>query len=286
MAGWLELQVVVPRAVVEAAGELVMAAGSVGLQEEAPPGEALPLRQPWDTGPLAPSPSRALLRGWWPAEDAAGCDAAARRLAGIPGVEVLGKRAVSDEDWANDWRAAFHRMEVSPRLAVAPPWEALPGDLVIEPGMAFGTGEHPTTWAILQGIDRLATPGGRCLDVGCGSGVLGLAAAQLGMDVWGVDIDPDCVSTARENAARNGLAARFDATPLQRVEGVWDLVVANLYAEVLAALAPELRRLTGGRLLLAGILADRVAGVRAALAPMRIVAERQDGDWVSLELAP
>ncbi len=284
MGAWAELRVVVGRAALEGAQDLLMEEGALGVQEDLLPGETPRYRQPWDEGPPPPPPARALLRAWWPAEGFAERFVVLERaLSGRSEVGVPAWETIDDEDWGETWKRSFHRIPISARLAVAPPWEAEPGDVVIEPGLAFGTGEHPTTRACLEGVDRLAVPGGRCLDVGCGSGVLALAAAQLGMEAWGVDTDPEAVRAADEAAARNGLTARFDTTPLARIGGPFDLVVANLYAEVIVMLAPELLRVTGSHLVLAGILADRAHKVEAALSALRLVARRQEGDWVSLE---
>ncbi len=286
MGSWAELRVVVERIAVETAEDLLMALGALGVVEDLLPGEVPRFLQPWDTGPPPPPPARNLIRAWWPAEGFSDrfpeiCAALADRA----GIGAPAWETIQDEDWGETWKRSFHRLIVSPRLAVSPPWEAQPGDLVIEPGLAFGTGEHPTTRACLEGIARLAQRGGTCLDVGCGSGVLALAAARLGMTAWGVDTDRDAVRCSREAAALNGLEARFDDTPLERVQGTFDLVVANLFAEVISALAPQLRRVTGRHLVLAGILADRAHLVEAALSGMRQVSRRQDGDWVSMEYA-
>ncbi len=282
MARWAQVSVVVPRGSLDAAGQRLLALGATGLQEDFLPGEAPPPRQPWDTGPPAPLPPRALLRGWFSEDDWARVPAGPLWDGGAaPTVEWQ-----DDQDWAESWKAGFSRLEITDDFAVAPPWEARPGDLVIEPGMAFGTGEHPTTRACLGGVLRNAVAGGRCLDVGTGTGVLALAAVRKGMTARGIDIDADAVTASIENAELNGLQAEFDATPLHKLSGRWELVVANVYAEVLVLLAPDLRRLTAGRLLLAGILADRAPSVVAALAPMRVVHEEREGDWVYLELVP
>lgn len=283
MARWDEIRVVVPRGLVKGASALFMELGAVGVQEDVVPGDRRVFRQPWDTGPAPRAPARALLRGWWD-EGAVPAELPAR-------LEALGVRAqverglVEEQDWAESWKENFRRLVISERLAVAPPWEAQPGDVVIEPGLAFGTGEHPTTAAILAAIDRLAEPGGSVLDVGCGSGVLALAGARLGMRATGVDIDPLAVRAAREAAAANALEAHFDDTPVERIEGSYDLVVANLFAEVLVALAPHLIRLTGRHLALAGILSDRADRVVEAYASLRLIARRDDGEWTALEYA-
>ena len=149
--------------------------------------------------------------------------------------------------------------------------------------MAFGTGEHETTKACLHAVVEHGVAGERCLDVGTGSGVLALAAAKMGMEAWGVDIDPDSVQAARGNAERNGLVIRVDDTPLADVDGTFELVVANLFAEVIVALADDLKRVSERRLAVAGILADRAEMVVSALAPMRLDKEIREGDWVHME---
>lgn len=287
MASWAELRLVVARPAIEIVQDLLMEAGALGVQEDLLPGEVPRYRQPWDEGPPPPPAERVLLRAWWPAEGfAARFSVLEAVLAGRIGVGAPAWEAMDDEDWGETWKRSFHRIRISERLAVAPPWEAEPGDLVIEPGLAFGTGEHPTTRACLEAIDRLARPGWSCLDVGCGSGVLALAAAKLGMRAWGVDTDPDAVRSAQAAARDNGLDARFDQTPLHAIPGRHALVVANLYAEVIVALSADLLRKTAEVLVLAGILAEREHKVTEALRTMRLLRRRQDGDWVSLELAP
>lgn len=285
MARWVEMRLVVPRERVEEVSAAVLELEAVGVQEDYLPGEAPPPRQPWDTGPAAPEPPRVLLKAWWPDALADGARVAvARAVAGWRGISAPEWGVVDDQDWAEAWKQGFTRIVISERLVVAPPWEAQDGDLVVEPGMAFGTGEHPTTRACLEAVDRLASPGGRCLDVGCGTGVLAILAAQRGMEARGIDIDADAVAASRENATRNGVQVAFDDTRLEHVEGSYDLVVANVFAEVLVQMAPDLSRLTAGRLVLAGILADRAPMVIDALFDMRLVSRRQDGEWVCLEL--
>ena len=284
---WVELQLVVGRAWAEDGAALLVDEGAEGVQEDFLPGEAPPPRQPWEEGPPAPLPPLVLLKGWWPEELFEGV--LARVAAGSAAWE--GARPpvvvpVVEEDWANAWKAHFQPLVISPRLTVAPPWEAQPGDLVIEPGMAFGTGEHPSTRACLAAVDAYAAPGGACLDVGCGSGVLALAAAHLGMRAVGIDNDPEAVRASAENAARNGLRVAFSETPVADVAGTFELVVANLFAEVLVSMAADLRRLTAGHLVLAGILAERAPKVEAAFAGMRLVARQPAGEWVSLVYAP
>lgn len=283
---WAELALVVPRQRLGEISGALFALGALGLQEDHLPGEAPVPRQPWDEGPPPPPTERVLLRGWW---DASAFGAARERLAaevaGWPGVGEPEWRMLEDGGWDEAWRAHCQPVRVQDGLVISPPWCAESGDLILEPGMAFGSGEHPTTRAMLELIARRAVPGQRCLDVGTGSGILALAAAHLGMEVWGVDTDPQAVSAARDNLQTNGLDARVDATPLASVSGSYELVVANLYAEVLVMLAPDLVRVCGGILGVAGVLGDKADVVKQALGDLTLVQERPEGDWVSMEFS-
>jgi ribosomal protein L11 methyltransferase len=281
---WVEVRLVVERSQVDVVSDILFGQGAQGIQEDHRPGEAPDLLQPWDNGPPPAQPAIVLLRSWWP-EEAFG----ARRTLIEGALAAYGKLSVSrvdESEWSTSWRAGFSPVRISSRLVVAPPWAAEPDDLQIEPGMAFGTGEHPSTRWCLEGVNRLAQPGETCLDVGTGSGVLALAAARLGMDAFGIDTDARAIREAGENAQRNHLSVRFEEMELAAVTGRFDLVVANIYAEVLVALAAELRARCAGRMVLSGILRDRLPIVRAAFSDMREIRLEQDSDWACVELAP
>jgi ribosomal protein L11 methyltransferase len=169
---------------------------------------------------------------------------------------------------------------IHPAWTDPPPVE--PGDLVVEidPGRVFGHGGHPTTRLLLEDLAERLVGGERVLDVGCGSGVLSVAAALLGAgEVVGIDIDPDAVTVTHENAARNGVEVTVSTTPLHEIDGRYDLVLANIGADVLIDLAPELQRV-GGTLLLSGVLAERAGEVAASYAGTATVREL-DG-WVAI----
>ncbi|GAA5335744.1 MULTISPECIES: 50S ribosomal protein L11 methyltransferase [Thermus] len=197
---------------------------------------------------------------------------------------------VPDEDWLSAWRRDL-KPALAPPFVVLAPWHTWEGPeipLVIEPGMAFGTGHHETTRLALMALARHLRPREKVLDLGTGSGILAIAAAKLGGEALGVDIDPSVLPQAEANARQNRVAVRFlegsltEALPF----GPFDLVVANLFAELHQAFAPQYRAALapGGRLLATGILREKAPMVREALvgagfAPLEEVGE---GEWVLL----
>ena len=197
---------------------------------------------------------------------------------------------VGDEDWLEAWRRDLKPALAPPFVVLAPwhTWEGAEIPLVIEPGMAFGTGHHETTRLALKALARHLRPGDKVLDLGTGSGVLAIAAEKLGGKALGVDIDPMVLPQAEANAKRNGVRPRFLEGSLEAALpfGPFDLLVANLYAELHAALAPRYREalVPGGRALLTGILKDRAPLVREALAGagFRPLEEAAEGEWVLL----
>lgn len=202
-------------------------------------------------------------------------------------------RAVPDEDWLESWKATFTPIRIG-RFLVRPTWSdtAHDGDaiaLVLDPGMAFGTGLHPTTQACLERLSTLEVAGKRLLDVGCGSGVLAIAAARRGAaGVTAVDTDPLAVRAAAANAARNGVAVAVSAGSAADLGGTFDIVLANIVAPVLRRIAPDLRaRLApGGALVLAGVIAGEEVETAGAFAGLGLRVTERDarGDWVSLVL--
>lgn len=277
---WWELHLEgLPRTRLEEASARLFAIGAAGLEERYLPGEAPPPRQPWDRGPTAPEPERIVLVAWFEDPDPV---ALGRRLVGFaPATRWV---EVEEQDWSESWKQGFETVRISDRLVISPPWDAPPGALIVEPGQGFGTGHHPTTRQALAALDRRADGLRTCLDVGCGSGILALAAARLGLEVEGVDVEASAIRDAERNAVVNDLQARFSTTPVSRLRGPYDLVLANLHAELVELLGSELIRLTGSWLVIAGILADREPIARAALEPaLELVAREVDGEWVSLE---
>lgn len=222
-------------------------------------------------------------------DDVAAMLAAAARAAGLAGSPDFAVEPVAEQNWVQLTQAQFDPIRVSGRLWIVPSWHAAPDpaaiSLVLDPGMAFGTGSHPTTRLCLEWLERCVTSGCSVLDYGCGSGILAIAAARLGAGrVAGVDIDPQAVVAARSNAERNGVDALFADSALP-VAGEYDLVVANILSNPLRVLAPAIcaHVRPGGRLALSGILkeqADEIIGIYAQWLPLHVAGERED--WVCL----
>ncbi|MBN1661388.1 MAG: 50S ribosomal protein L11 methyltransferase [Anaerolineae bacterium] len=238
------------------------------------------------------------------------------RILPIPEPEI---RELAEEDWAQAWKEQYHRMRVGRRIVIVPAWEEYgpaPGEVVLrlEPGMAFGTGLHPTTRLCLTAIEDELAPAQSVLDVGTGSGVLAIAAARLGAEhVLAIDADPVAVRVAGENVAANGVAEQVevrraslaggDAVPRHFMEvedgavaalpildsGCFDLVLVNILAPVITGMAAALaaRTAPGGHLIAAGLIETQEAGVLGALQVHGLALTRrtQEQDWVCLTLA-
>ena len=198
---------------------------------------------------------------------------------------------VQEDDWLNNWRKFFKPMPVGERLLINPSWytDTDPQGravLNIDPGLAFGTGKHETTRLCLEAIERRLKKGDSVLDVGCGSGILGIAAVLLGADsAFGVDIDALAVRTANENAEVNGVGGRFTAIAgdlVDKVEGKFDLVVANIVADAIIALSASVKSFMkpDSLYIVSGIIDTRADDVRMAVRDsFEIVEENTQGGW-------
>jgi ribosomal protein L11 methyltransferase len=300
---WLELSVAADVEAVEAVSEILGRVAPGGTSVE-------PAFDLVDEGlgaridPTRPS----IVRAYVPARDPAAAERAVAEATealghlqafGLRPIGELTTRIVHEADWAEAWKAHFPVLRVGRRLVIKPTWRrhrAAAGDVVLalDPGMAFGTGLHPTTRLCLAALETIADAGllagARVLDVGCGSGILAIAAAKLGAaTVLGVDTDPIAVEASIANAARNGLASRLTARggSLPSGDPAHDVVLANLIASVLIALAEPLRDelRPGGALLASGIFIDREEAVRSAFTTVGLVvtARTAEGEWVALE---
>ncbi len=225
---------------------------------------------------------------------AADHDQSSRRLGPLGSNWTLTHVDVDDEP-TQTWREFATPVEISPTLVIAPAWQppppAVAGRLtvVIEPGGAFGLGDHPTTRLSAAAVERLVPLRGRVLDVGCGTGVLAIIAALNGAGATvAVDIAEAAVEATVDNAQRNGVqrAISVSTTGVDVLDGQFDLVVANVLAPALVAMAPHLRRLTSaaGSLVISGLLADSYDRVAQSLAPMLVQRVDLLDGWAAVEL--
>ena len=218
-------------------------------------------------------------------------EASVRRAAASLGVETpaFTLENLAEQDWVRRTQAQFGPLRIAERLWVIPSWcepvdpQAI--NLELDPGLAFGTGSHPTTRLCLRWLAANLVPGQSVLDYGCGSGILAIAAAKLGAAaVAGTDVDPQAIEASRANAARNGVRARFVLPDALAPDPV-DVIVANILANPLRLLAPVLaaRVRHGGAIVLSGILEDQVAAVRGAYRRwFKLAAWGTDDGWVAL----
>ena len=224
-----------------------------------------------------------------PDADVAAMLAEAGDAIGLAEMPEFSVEDLAEQNWVQLTQSQFDPIRVSGRLWIVPSWHESPDpaaiNLILDPGMAFGTGSHPTTRLCLEWLERNVIEGCSVLDYGCGSGILAIAAARLGAcRVAGVDIDPLAVEAARSNAERNGVTALFadSATP---VAGEYDLVLANILSKPLRFLAPAIcaHVRSGGHLALSGILreqAEEIIAIYAQWLPMQVADTRED--WVCL----
>lgn len=210
---------------------------------------------------------------------------------------------MKEEDWANNWKKYFHPLEVGEKILIKPEWEELTEatDRIvfnINPGMSFGTGGHYTTQLCIESLEKYIKPGVKVLDLGCGSGILSIISLLLGADsAYAVDIDPNAVDIAYQNARKNDVdIMRYtvkagDVITDEELQNdiardKYDVVVANIVADVIIALAPKAREYMkeGGVFITSGIIEDRVDDVTEVLnkCGFEIVSKQQRKDWVSI----
>ncbi len=212
----------------------------------------------------------------------------------------LQQRLIEEEDWERAWQVHFKSRRLTGRFVVRPPWEEyspVGNDVVltIYPGMAFGTGRHPSTWLCLRALEEVAQewsplPSRQVLDVGTGTGILGLAAARLGAKVLAIDVDPEALAAARDNILLNELQdwVRADDVPLAAIRQQFDLIFANLTAPDLQSLAESLagRLRPSGQLIISGFLLNDFPKLqeRFLAQGLLFVQIYQKDDWAALVL--
>jgi ribosomal protein L11 methyltransferase len=317
---WLELSVEIDPEAVESVSELLAEYGYNGgvvIDQPIIPGEDGPEYSYDSNRPVT-------LRTYLPVDDQAEAtrarlEQALWHLGRMRSVGPLRSHTIEEQDWANAWKRYYTIQQIGARTVIVPSWldhTAQPGEVVIrlDPGMAFGTGLHPTTRLCLALLEKYVAPSQTILDLGCGSGILAIAAAQLGAaQVLALDTDPIAVEASAANAALNGvgdqiiaaegslggganlghwLGAVADRGPSEAARAAadrpatFDLIVANILARILSALAADMAAALapGGLLVSSGIIAEREDEVALAYAAVGLerIDRRQEGDWVAL----
>jgi ribosomal protein L11 methyltransferase len=280
--GWTEIRVRVGREVAEAVANFLLELGSPGLELQEG-GEQTTLKG-YLQGNIEDQSER--VSRYLQALEAMGL------ADGHEGPEIL---LLGKTDWLSHWRSRFHAFRVGRRLLIKPSWETLaPAPeqvvIVIDPQMAFGTGEHVTTQFCLRALEELVHKNDLVLDVGTGSGILSIAAVKLGARrALGLDVDPQAISTAQKNALINGVSHRVDFSCCRLDHRVssksFHRVLANVNSEVLLPLLSELRRVLKfkGHLILSGFLAEEEKTLRKALSEngLHLCRLERQGDWIS-----
>lgn len=286
----LQLSFECPAEVADALAELLPAAGALAVTMVDAGDDALYERPPGRT-PLWPSTR---VCGLFAADTDSG-DVLERLRAGIAPSALPPARltAIDDKPWELEYRRAFKPRCFAGRLWIVPSWAPAPNlatgqtSMVVDPGLAFGTGTHPTTRLCLEWLARVDVRERLVVDYGCGSGILAIAAVKLGAArALAVDVDPQALEATAANAARNGVAARVTAlAPGEADAEVADALVANILARPLVELAPTLASLLrpGGAIALSGLLDDQADGVAQAVAPwLDLVERRHAQEWALL----
>ena len=280
------ITVLVPEELADDASALLIEHGADGVEVEDASVRLMPGRAP-------PPSGQARLIGYFSPESVD--PALANSLADLVEAPVaIASEELPDKDWNEVWKSHFAPIEVSPRLWVCPSWRlgetpAAAKVLVLDPGMAFGTGTHATTSLCMVAVDAflVARPGASVLDVGTGSGILAIAARLLGSGTTvGIDNDNTAIRVARENADKNHVTLDFSTKSLDETGGPYDLVVANIMSGTLIELAVRLagKVAAGGELLLSGILDFQADEVAAAFVERQLheIDRKVQGEWVLL----
>jgi ribosomal protein L11 methyltransferase len=294
---WLELTITLPVALAEAVGATLVGLGSPGVvQESVPQGGEVSAGQTWEMAkvvsafPMEQVGERLLGEVRRTLDD----------LGAAAGVQpTLAMQSIDGGAWVEHWKRFYRPFKIGKRLVIRPPWEryvATSDELILtlNPGQAFGTGLHATTQLCLGCVETMAAtrPGGQLLDIGCGSGILSLAAVLFGCGAAvGVDLDPVAVWVARANARLNHLSTQvsFAAGSVEAVAGRFDVAVANILLEPILAMLRPLHRVVvpGGAVVLSGILSTELPQLRAGLAThgWRITQQATQDEWTAVVCA-
>lgn len=299
---WLEIKVKTSTEAIEAIANIFYEVGAAGVVIEDPK-DLLNREEKWEYVEIPDGIDfeQAIVTGYLPESDEANelLQEIGRRIAELPkfGLDLgSGEMEVSyveESDWANAWKAYYQILHIGERLVIRPSWldyEPKAGDVVIEldPGMAFGTGTHETTAMCLELLERYVEEGQIVIDVGCGSGILSIAAAKLGAaKVLALDKDEVAVKVAEENVERNGVTQvevlRSDG--LKELNLKADLIVANIIADVIVEIAADVARnlKNGGYFISSGIIKSKEFTVHRALeeAGFEVIEKMEKGEWIT-----
>ena len=293
---WLELCVDVPPEFVEPISHIFYKYGYGGVSIESP-ADFNP-----DEGEVAPVPETFSVRTYIPKDDStderrANIEIGVKLINHLHPIEPLKETEIKDEDWETNWKQYFHPIRVGRKLVICPTWQehtSLRDDVIIflDPGMAFGTGHHPTTRMCMELLEDTIVGGEKIIDLGCGSGILSVTAVKLGaLSSIGFEIENNASKVAKENCVLNGVDESvevFNSTlPDNRYsEGDFDLALANISAKVIIELADHLTKglRSGGKLILSGVLENDLEDVRDVFEPLGVVFEKvmTDSDWTAV----
>ncbi len=293
---WIELTVDVPPEYAEPMSEIFHRYGHGGVAIEQEAGY-----NP-DEGESPPVPDFVTVKTYLPVDNTTErrrnqIDIGVRLVAHLATISPLKEKYVEEEDWQNAWKEHFHPLRIGRHLVICPTWrtvETSESDILIhlDPGMAFGTGHHPTTRTCMEILERETKPGDRILDVGCGSGILSVVAVKVGAtSALGLEIDPVAARAGEENVRINGIEDKVQIvqgtlpSPLAEARS-FDIVAANISAKVVTDLAQHLidSVAIGGKLIAGGIIEPHVEDVTKALNAVGASIDETfiDGDWVTL----
>ena len=293
---WIELTVDVPPEYAEPMSEIFHRYGHGGVAIEQEAGY-----NP-DEGESPPVPDFVTVKTYLPVDNTTErrrnqIDIGVRLVAHLATISPLKEKYVEEEDWQNAWKEHFHPLRIGRHLVICPTWrtvETSESDILIhlDPGMAFGTGHHPTTRTCMEILERDTKPGDRILDVGCGSGILSVVAVKVGAtSALGLEIDPVAARAGEENVRINGIEDKVQIVqgtlpnPLAEARS-FDIVAANISAKVVTDLAQHLidSVAIGGKLIAGGIIEPHVEDVTKALNAVGASIDETfiDGDWVTL----
>ncbi|QRN86480.1 50S ribosomal protein L11 methyltransferase [Clostridia bacterium] len=207
----------------------------------------------------------------------------------------LSLKKIEDEDWETNWKGYYKTEKIGERIVISPSWEnyeAKEEELVIklDPGMAFGTGKHPTTEHTLRFMEKYIKPGDKIIDAGCGSGILSIAATKLGASkVLAVDNDPTAIKIAKRNVLENGADGEVEVCVndlLTAIQGTFDVIVGNLIADLIVVLLPQAKNIlrTGGLVIVSGILDKKIKRVEDSMSEngFEIIDQKLDSEWYTL----